>query len=121
MIYGNRNVGSIIFRERLDDLKDRYLERLQIFSCPLATTKTSDVPLLAGRIDAAKVRTFLTTVLKPGEIDHVFICGPGSMIQDAREMFMELGVPRVRIHSSILRKARRWLCGAPREIPMLAR
>jgi ring-1,2-phenylacetyl-CoA epoxidase subunit PaaE len=97
LIYGNRNAGSIIFRERLDDLKDRYLERLQIFHV-LSRGEDDDVALLSGRIDAAKVRTFLTSVLKPGEIDHVFICGPGSMIQDARETLMEFGVPRVRIH-----------------------
>jgi ring-1,2-phenylacetyl-CoA epoxidase subunit PaaE len=97
LIYGNRNVESIIFRERLEDLKDRHLERLQIFHI-LSRGEDDDVPLLAGRIDAAKLRTLLTSVLKPGEIDHVFICGPGSMIQDAREILMEFGVPRVRIH-----------------------
>ncbi len=97
LIYGNRNAGSIIFRERLDDLKDCHLARLQLFHV-LSHHDDDDIPLLAGRIDAAKVRHFMTTVLGSGDVDHAFICGPGSMIRDARETLLDLGVPRERIH-----------------------
>jgi ring-1,2-phenylacetyl-CoA epoxidase subunit PaaE len=97
LIYGNRTVDAIIFRDRLEDLKDRHLTRLQVFHV-LSREQDADVPLLAGRVDGEKVRTFMTTVLRPAAVDHVFLCGPGSMIQDARETLTDIGVPQARIH-----------------------
>ena len=54
LIYGNRSVDSIIFREALDDLKDRYLDRLSVLHV-LSRDAEADVPLLSGRIDGDKV------------------------------------------------------------------
>jgi ring-1,2-phenylacetyl-CoA epoxidase subunit PaaE len=38
------------------------------------------------------------TLFKPDEVAHVFLCGPGSMIKEARDAFLALGVPRGKIH-----------------------
>jgi ring-1,2-phenylacetyl-CoA epoxidase subunit PaaE len=102
LIYGNRSVDSIIFREALDDLKDRYLGRLAVLHV-LSRDVEADVPLLAGRIDADKVRRLLPLVAPPGDIDHVYLCGPGSLIKDARKALLEAGVPRERIHFEYFR------------------
>src|SRR5262249_37732369 len=47
LIYGNRSVDSIIFRDALDDLKDCYLDRLSVLHV-LSRDTEADVPLLAG-------------------------------------------------------------------------
>lgn len=102
LIYGNRSVDSIIFREALDDLKDRYLGRLAILHV-LSRDIEADVPLLSGRIDAEKVRRLLPLVALPADIDHVYLCGPGSLIKDARGALLDAGVPRERIHFEYFR------------------
>jgi ring-1,2-phenylacetyl-CoA epoxidase subunit PaaE len=102
LIYGNRSVESIIFREALDDLKDRYLGRLAVLHV-LSRDIEADVPLLAGRIDADKVRRMLPLVASAADIDHVYLCGPGSLIKDARKVLLDAGVARERIHFEYFR------------------
>lgn len=97
LVYGNRDTASIIFRERLEDLKDRHIDRLSLVHV-LSRNEESDTPLLEGRITAEKVRAFSRHLFSVGDIDHVFLCGPGSMIRDVRNTLFELGFPRDRVH-----------------------
>jgi ring-1,2-phenylacetyl-CoA epoxidase subunit PaaE len=102
LIYGNRSVDGIIFREALNDLKDRYLGRLAVLHV-LSRDIEADVPLLSGRIDADKVQRLLPLMAPPGEIDHVYLCGPGSLIKDARKALLDVGVGSERIHFEYFR------------------
>jgi ring-1,2-phenylacetyl-CoA epoxidase subunit PaaE len=97
LVYGNRTPESILFREELEDLKDRYLGRLTLLNV-LSRNEESSAPLLEGRITGEKVKALAATLFKPGEVAHVFLCGPGSMIKNTRDTLLELGVPRERIH-----------------------
>src|SRR3954447_2197014 len=69
IVYGNRTASSIVFREQLAGLKDRYLERLRVLH--VLSREGSEIPLHDGRIDAQKVRQLLSTVLDPEDIDEV--------------------------------------------------
>ena len=102
LIYGNRSLDSIIFREALDDLKDRYLGRLSIMHV-LSRDADADVPLLSGRIDGDRITRLLPAIARPDDIDHAYLCGPGSLIKDARDTLLALGVPRERIHFEYFR------------------
>src|SRR5262245_54887881 len=102
LVYGNRSVDSIIFRQALDDLKDRYLGRFSVLHV-LSRDVEADVPLLSGRIDGDKVRQVLRLVGPPDEIDHVYLCGPGNLIKDAREALLDAGAARERIHFEYFR------------------
>jgi len=97
LIYGNRTPQSILFREELEDLKDRYLGRFTLLHV-LSHNEESSAPLLEGRITGEKVKAFAATLFKPAEVAHVFLCGPGSMIKDARNALLALGMPREKIH-----------------------
>jgi ring-1,2-phenylacetyl-CoA epoxidase subunit PaaE len=97
LVYGNRTPDSIIFREELEDLKDRHLGRFTLLNV-LSHSDESSVPLLEGRITVDKVRLLAATLFKPGEVAHVFLCGPGSMIKDVRNALLALGMPREKIH-----------------------
>jgi ring-1,2-phenylacetyl-CoA epoxidase subunit PaaE len=97
LIYGNRAPQSILFREELEDLKDRYLGRFTLLHV-LSHNEESSVPLFEGRITGEKVRAFAATLFKPDEVAHVFLCGPGSMIKEARDALLALGMPRERVH-----------------------
>jgi ring-1,2-phenylacetyl-CoA epoxidase subunit PaaE len=102
LIYGNRSVGSIIFRQALDDLKDRHIGRLAVLHV-LSRDTEAEVPLLSGRIDGDKVKRLLPLVAPPGDIDHVYLCGPGDLIKTARAALIEAGVARERIHFEYFR------------------
>ncbi len=97
LVYGNRTPQTILFREQLEDLKDRHLDRLTLLHT-LTRNDESTAPLLQGRITAEKVGALMSGVVQPADIAHVFLCGPGSMIKDVRNALFALGIPRDRVH-----------------------
>jgi ring-1,2-phenylacetyl-CoA epoxidase subunit PaaE len=97
LVYGNRNLQSIMFREELEDLKDRHLGRFTLLNV-LSHNEESSAPLFEGRITADKVKAFAATLFKPSNVAHFFLCGPGSMIKEGRNALIELGVPRDKVH-----------------------
>ena len=96
VVYGNRSAASIVFREQLADLKDRYLGRLRVLH--VLSREGTDIPLHTGRIDGAKVRSLMTSVLAPDDVDEVFICGPQEMSVAARAALLDVGIDAHRIH-----------------------
>jgi ring-1,2-phenylacetyl-CoA epoxidase subunit PaaE len=96
LIYGNRTSQGIIFKEALDDLKDRFLDRFTVHH--VLSREQQELPLLNGRIDADKIKALVDAIAPAAEIDHVFLCGPGGMIEDSKTALMRLGVPAARVH-----------------------
>jgi ring-1,2-phenylacetyl-CoA epoxidase subunit PaaE len=96
LVYGNRGLTSVIFREALEDLKNRYLGRLQIVH--VFSREQQQAPLLNGRITPEKIREFAVTLLDVPTYDEVFICGPELMALAARETLVELGVEPTHVH-----------------------
>lgn len=99
LVYGNRTIADIIFREALCDLKDRHMERLQLFH--VLSDEIPDQPLFAGMMDEAKVHELLSRLVPVGDVDWFFICGPGPMMDGARAALTRLGVDddRIKIES----------------------
>jgi len=97
LVYGNRAPESILFREELEDLKDRHLGRFTLLHV-LSRNEESSAPLFEGRIRAETVTALAATLFKPAEVAHFFLCGPGSMIKQTRNALLELGVPREKVH-----------------------
>jgi ring-1,2-phenylacetyl-CoA epoxidase subunit PaaE len=97
LVYGNRSPESTLFRQELEDLKDRHLRRLTLLHV-LSRNDEMSAPLLEGRIDADKIKAFAGSLFKPAEVAHFFLCGPGSMIKETRKALFALGVPRERVH-----------------------
>jgi ring-1,2-phenylacetyl-CoA epoxidase subunit PaaE len=96
LFYGNRSTRSIMFRETLEDLKDRYLERLSVFH--VLSREQQDFRPLSGRLDAEKVRTLLPRVVAPDAIDEAYVCGPAAMNEELARALSEVGVAAERIH-----------------------
>ncbi|HEX2216886.1 MAG TPA: 1,2-phenylacetyl-CoA epoxidase subunit PaaE [Xanthobacteraceae bacterium] len=96
LVYGNRNTQGIIFKDALDDLKDRYLDRLTVHH--VLSREPQEVPLLSGRIDGEKLAALLRASLPVDAIDHAFLCGPGALIAESRETLEKLGLAPERIH-----------------------
>ena len=96
LIYGSRTTPSIIFREELEDLKNRYLTRLSVYH--ILSREPQELPLLDGRIDAEKVRAFCRNIAPPGSVAAWFLCGPAPMIGEVARTLGELGVSPPTIH-----------------------
>ncbi|MBM1815487.1 2Fe-2S iron-sulfur cluster-binding protein [Pseudosulfitobacter pseudonitzschiae] len=77
LIYANRAVGTIMFREELEDLKNRYMGRLTLIHV-LETGQ--DIDLFTGRVDQDKCAALFKSWIDIGSIDTAFICGPEPMM-----------------------------------------
>jgi ring-1,2-phenylacetyl-CoA epoxidase subunit PaaE len=97
LVYGNRRMASVMFNEALQDLKDRYADRLTLIH--VLSREAQEADLLQGRIDGDKVRAIIDALLPVGSMDEVFVCGPEAMIEATEEALRAAGVPANRVHS----------------------
>jgi ring-1,2-phenylacetyl-CoA epoxidase subunit PaaE len=97
LIFGNRSMASVMFNEALQDLKDRYPDRLTLLH--ILSRQAQEVDLLQGRIDADKVRALIDTLLPVGSMDEVFVCGPEVMIEATEKALLAAGVPAKQVHT----------------------
>ena len=95
LIYANKASMDVMFLEELADLKDRYPARFALHHVLSREQRIS--PLLSGRIDAGKLQTMLTSVIRTEEVDEWFLCGPFELVQLCRDTLAERGVPPEKI------------------------
>src|SRR5664279_5141229 len=96
LFYGNRTTTGMLFREALEELKDRFIDRLSVFH--VISGEEQDIPILHGRLDGEKVRVLLRSLVPAAQVDHVFICGPTGMSEDIEATCRDLGIAEERIH-----------------------
>jgi ring-1,2-phenylacetyl-CoA epoxidase subunit PaaE len=97
LVYGNRALETIMFREALEDLKDRFLGRFTLLHV-LSRNDEIEAPLFQGRITGDKMRALSAHLIRVATVDQAFVCGPGSMIKDVRAALFDLGMARDRVH-----------------------
>jgi ring-1,2-phenylacetyl-CoA epoxidase subunit PaaE len=96
LFYGNRSTSGMLFREALEELKDRFMQRLSVFH--VISGEEQDIPMLHGRLDGEKVRVLLRSLIPAASVDHVFICGPTGMSEDIEATCRDIGIAEERIH-----------------------
>ncbi len=99
LVYGNRRVKDIIFKEQIEDLRDRFLSRLQLIHT--LSGEIQDAPIANGRLDGEKVKTLLTALIDKDVLDEVFICGPSGMIESCAAACVDAGIATERVHKEI--------------------
>lgn len=77
LIYANRAVNTIMFREELEDLKNRYMGRLTIIHM---LESGQDIDLFTGRVDQAKCEALFKQWIDVSNVTTAFICGPEPMM-----------------------------------------
>lgn len=103
LIYGNRSSASALFREQLEDLKNTYLDRLNLIF--VFSREQQDVDLYNGRIDADKCGQLFSRWIDVKALDAAFICGPQGMTETVRDQLKGNGVPAERIHFELFAAA----------------
>ncbi len=96
LIYGNRALKSTMFKEEIEDLKNRYLTRLTLHH--VFSDEHTDAPLNMGVMNRTKIGEFLASVVPASGIAHAFVCGPFQMNDEAEAALLAAGVPEDRIH-----------------------
>jgi ring-1,2-phenylacetyl-CoA epoxidase subunit PaaE len=96
LIYGNRNRNSVIFREPLEALKNRYLDRLALHY--LFSRDRTEAAVNHGRINAEKCRELSGKLIQIENTDEFFICGPEEMLFSVKNWLEENKIPPEKIH-----------------------
>jgi ring-1,2-phenylacetyl-CoA epoxidase subunit PaaE len=97
LLYGNRDSSSVIFLEALAALKDKYLERLEIYH--FLDAEEQDIELFNGMLDRARCEEAVEHLLPDAPtVDGWFICGPGPMMDAAEGALLDRGIAKDRIH-----------------------
>jgi ring-1,2-phenylacetyl-CoA epoxidase subunit PaaE len=96
LFYGNQTSNTVIFRDKIDALKNTYMNRLEVHH--VLSREDQGTDLLKGRIDAEKCSSFAERFFEPGNIDGYFLCGPEGMINSVSETLHKLGVAKDKVH-----------------------
>ena len=95
LLYGNRSSAGALFREQLEDLKNRFLQRLNLIF--VFSREQQDVDLYNGRINAEKCDQLFSRWLDVKTLDAAFICGPQEMTETVRDRLKAKGMDSHRI------------------------
>ncbi|WP_296942154.1 1,2-phenylacetyl-CoA epoxidase subunit PaaE [uncultured Massilia sp.] len=95
VLYGNRASSSVLFRDELAELKDQYLERLNLVY--VMSREQQDIELFNGRITEDKCRQLFQRWLRVEDVDYAFVCGPEDMMHGVSAALQEAGMPKDRI------------------------
>jgi len=96
LLYGNRSSAGALFREQLEDLKNRFLQRLNLIF--VFSREQQDVDLYNGRINTEKCDQLFSRWLDVKTLDAAFICGPQEMTETVRDSLKAKGMDSQRIH-----------------------
>ena len=96
LFYLNRTAKSIIFKEEIEALRNKYFGRLEIFY--FLTKEQRDIPLLNGRFTTEKIQELTSKIFDVNKVDECFICGPQEMIFLIRDELTKAGLSKEKIH-----------------------
>jgi ring-1,2-phenylacetyl-CoA epoxidase subunit PaaE len=96
LIYANRSRNSIIFKEELEAIKNRHMDRFSVFH--VLTRERTDAPILHGRIDEKKCAELFGKMPDLLRSDEIFLCGPEQMIFTIQKWMDQNGMNKSRIH-----------------------
>jgi ring-1,2-phenylacetyl-CoA epoxidase subunit PaaE len=91
LLYGNRSAAQVMFLEELAGVKNRYMDRLEVFH--FLEDEEEETEIFNGRLDAAKVEEVLQGLVRVDDVDAFFICGPGPMMDAVETALKARGAP----------------------------
>jgi ring-1,2-phenylacetyl-CoA epoxidase subunit PaaE len=96
LFYGNKGSQSVIFREQLEALKNKHLNRFRFVHIFSRENLGNDIQ--NGRIDAQKFDALWNAFIQDTSIDEVFVCGPEQMILSVKEASLQKGLSEKNVH-----------------------
>ena len=96
LFYLNRTVKTIIFKEEIEQLRNQYFGRLEVFY--FLTKESRDSELFNGRFTKEKLAVIFNKLVNVSELDECFLCGPEEMIFLVKDELIEAGMSAEHIH-----------------------
>ncbi len=95
LFFGNRASSAVLFREEIEDIKNRYMTRFSLVY--VMSREHQDIELFNGRLDGDKAAQLLSVWMDPSTIDYAFVCGPQDMTESVTKALMDKGIDKSRI------------------------
>ncbi|MFC0602973.1 2Fe-2S iron-sulfur cluster-binding protein [Winogradskyella pulchriflava] len=96
LFYVNKTAKSIIFKEELEQLRNTYFGRLEIYY--FLTKERRDIELFNGRFDDEKMKVLTKTFIDIPDTSEVFLCGPEKMVNYVSNYLINAGLPKELVH-----------------------
>ncbi|MCB0446555.1 MAG: phenylacetate-CoA oxygenase/reductase subunit PaaK [Gelidibacter sp.] len=102
LFYVNKTAKSIIFKEELEQLRNTYFGRLEIYY--FLTKEKRDIELFNGRFDDEKMKVLTKTFIDIPDTSEVFLCGPEDMVNYVSSYLINAGLPKHLVHFELFVK-----------------
>ena len=95
LIYGNRTAIDTIFKDEIDQLKSEFANR---FFVQYVFSREQQPNALFGRIDEGNINFILKNKFKNSTFNTAFLCGPETMIENAKDTLLAYGLEKANIY-----------------------
>lgn len=96
LFFVNKTAKSIIFKEELEQLRNKYFGRFEIYY--FLTKERRDIELFNGRFDDEKMAVLTKNFIDIPDTNEVFLCGPETMVNYVSEYLVAKGLPKENVH-----------------------
>lgn len=103
LIYANRDSASIMFRDELADLKDQYLQRLNIVH--ILSREETDIELFGGRLNTDKLTALFAQWVNLESVDAAYLCGPEELMKVATDSLVQHGLAKEAVRYELFASA----------------
>ncbi|KAA0920347.1 phenylacetate-CoA oxygenase/reductase subunit PaaK [Aquicoccus porphyridii] len=103
LVYANRGVATIMFREELEDLKNRYLGRLSVIH--VLEQDAQEIDLFTGMVTEEKCAALFRAWIDVESVDTAFICGPEPMMLGIAKALRDHGLNDAQIKFELFASA----------------
>jgi ring-1,2-phenylacetyl-CoA epoxidase subunit PaaE len=97
LFYGNRDEASVIFKNNLEQLTKTHAGRFTVYHVLEHPAAGAD-ELFKGVLSKEKIKTLTAKYVKADSQTEYFICGPGPMMENAKQVLQEQKTDAARIH-----------------------
>ena len=96
LLYVNRTTATTMLLDDIEDLRNRYLGRLQVWYS--FTREDTALELLDGRLDATRLALLVDRHVLPAAPDVTFLCGPAGLVDVVRTFLIGRGTAADTVH-----------------------
>jgi len=103
LVYANKGVNTIMFREELEDLKNLYMGRLNVIH--VLESDAQEIDLFTGRVTQEKCGELFKHWIDIENVDTAFICGPEPMMLGIAAALRDHGLTDAQIKFELFASA----------------
>lgn len=103
LVYANKGVNSIMFREELEDLKNLHMGRFNVIH--ILETDAQEIDLFTGLVTEEKCAELFKGWIDIASVDTAFICGPEPMMLGIARALRDHGLSDAQIKFELFASA----------------